>query len=76
MPVEHLEFRPSPEQMSFAQHFLHIGFTNNMFIGVLMDTNTYADFNALQEASFFLDRPDEVSLFNADSMQERSPRRK
>lgn len=73
MPKEDLEFRPSPEQMSFAQHFLHIGFTNNMFIGVLRDERTYADFNALMEASFFLERPDPVSLFNADTLQERTP---
>lgn len=73
MPVEDFEFRPSPEQMSFAQHFLHIGYTNNMFLGVLKDEKTYADFNALKDAPFFFDLPDPVSVFNADSLQKRSP---
>lgn len=73
MPLEDLEFRPRPEQMSFAQHFLHIGFTNNMFIGVLKEEKTYADFNALKDAPFFLDLPDPISVFNADTLQKRSP---
>ncbi|MDC6405976.1 MULTISPECIES: DinB family protein [Maribacter] len=73
MPLEDLEFRPSPEQMSFAQHFLHIGYTNNMFLGVLKDEKTYADFNVLKDAPFFFDLPDPVSVFNADSLQKRSP---
>ncbi|RRQ48288.1 DinB family protein [Maribacter algicola] len=73
MPLEDLEFRPSPAQMSFAQHFLHIGYTNNMFIGVLKDEKTYADFNTLKEAPFFLEMPDPLSVFNADSLQKRSP---
>jgi uncharacterized damage-inducible protein DinB len=73
MPIEDLEFRPSPEQMSFAQHFLHIGYTNNMFLGVLKDEKTYADFNALKDAAFFLDLPDPISVFNADTLQKRSP---
>ena len=73
MPGEKLEYRPTEEQMSFAQHFMHLGFTNNSFIGVLLDPKSYADFDALMEADFFLDRPDPVNLFEPDVMQERSP---
>ena len=36
------------------------------------DEKTYADFNALKDAPFFLDLPDPVSVFNAGSLQKRS----
>ncbi len=66
MPIDKLEYQPSKEQMSFAQHFMHIGFTNNAFIGILMDSATYPDFNALTKATFFLERPDSINLFQPD----------
>lgn len=71
MPAEHIEYSPTAEQMSFAQHFIHIGYTNNSFIGVLVDTKTYPDFDALKIADFFLERPDPVSPFFPDRMQQR-----
>lgn len=71
MPEHKLEYRPSEEQLSFAQHFLHIGFTNNSFIGILMDTKTYPDFNAMMESNFLLERPDPISLFQADNLLQR-----
>lgn len=73
MPQDKLEYRPSDEQMSFAQHFMHIGFTNNMFIGLLMDSKTYPDFNALKDASFFLNRPDAVNVFQSDNFENSDP---
>ncbi|SDR07584.1 DinB family protein [Flagellimonas zhangzhouensis] len=73
MPAEELEFKPSQEQMSFAQHFMHIGFTNNSFIGILMDQKTYPDFNAMMQADFFLELPDPINLFQPDFLQERAP---
>jgi len=72
MPEDKIEFQPSLYQMSFAQHFLHMGYTNNMFIGVLMDSKTYADYDALNDASFFLKRPDPINLFQSDKLQERA----
>lgn len=75
MPEDQLEYRPTPEQMSFVQHFMHMGFTNNAFIGTLMDSNSYEDFNALMEAQFFLERPDPISLFQPDSLQKRTPQK-
>lgn len=71
MPAETLEYSPTKEQMSFAQHFLHLGFTNNMFLGILLDTNTYPDFNALKNAAFFLERPDPINLMQPDTMEKR-----
>ncbi|WP_273568622.1 DinB family protein [Maribacter halichondriae] len=69
MPEDDLEFQPTKEQMSFAQQFMHIGFTNNAFIGILMDSKTYPDFEALMEANFFLERPDPINLFQPDNLQ-------
>jgi len=73
MPLHQLEFRPTPEQMSFAQHFMHIGFTNNSFIGILTDTTTYPDFEAMMKADFLLERPDPINLFQPDNLQKRLP---
>jgi len=73
MPLEQLEFRPSPEQMSFAQHFMHLGFTNNSFIGILIDPKTYPDFDAMMKADFLLERPDPINLFQPDVLVKRSP---
>ncbi len=59
--------------MSFAQHFIHIGYINNSFIGVLTDPKTYPDFEALRDANFFISRPDPVHLFEPDSLKKRTP---
>lgn len=71
MPDDKLEYSPKTAQMSFAQHFLHMGFTNNSFIGILMDSKTYTDFNELKEADFFIKRPDPINLFQPDFLQKR-----
>ncbi|NJB72468.1 putative damage-inducible protein DinB [Saonia flava] len=71
MPEDNLEYSPSQEQMSFAQHFMHLGYTNNVFIGIMMDSKTYPDFNDLMEAEFFLERPDPINLFQPDHLEER-----
>ena len=72
MPEDDLEFRPSTMQMSFAQHFLHIGFTNNSFIGIMVDPKTYADFYAMMNgADFFIERPDPINLFQPDNLEQR-----
>lgn len=73
MPTDQLEYRPLANQMSFAQHFIHIGYINNSFIGVLIDAKTYPDFEALRGASFFIKRPDPVHLFEPDSLKKRTP---
>ncbi|GGD06452.1 DinB family protein [Hyunsoonleella pacifica] len=74
MPEESLEYSPTDAQMSFAQHFMHIGFTNNAFIGVLVDSKTYPDFAAMSKAAFFLERPDSVSVFYPDMFVNRDPK--
>ncbi len=64
-----LEYSPSEAQMSFAQHFMHIGFTNNAFIGILMDSKTYPDFESMMAADFFIERPDAINLFQPDAFK-------
>ena len=71
MPAADLEYSPSKEQMTFAQHFMHLGYTNNAFIGVLVDAKTYPDYDALKDAPFFLERPDPINLFQPDFLMQR-----
>jgi len=71
MPEDKLEYRPSIQQMSFAQHFMHLGYTNNSFIGILVDSKTYPDYDALKDAEFFLERPDPISVFQPDELAKR-----
>lgn len=71
MPEDNLEYSPSKEQMSFAPHFIHIGFTNNAFIDILIDSKTYPNFDTFKEAKFFLERPDPINLFQPDYLQKR-----
>ena len=71
MPEDSLEYSPTPEQLTFAQHFMHIGYTNNSFIGVLIDSKTYPDYDRLKDAKFFLKQPDPISLFFPDKLQRR-----
>lgn len=74
MPEETLEYRPSEDQMSFAQHLMHLGFTNTMYLGILLDTKTYPDFNALKDEDFLIWPPDEINLFQPDNLNERDPK--
>ncbi len=71
MPEDQLEYAPSEEQMTFAQHFMHLGLINNFYIGILVDSKTYPDFNALIQAKFLLPRPDPINLFQPDHLLER-----
>ncbi len=71
MPEGAIEYRPSEDQMSFAQHLMHLGFTNTMYIGILLDTTTYKDFDALKKADFLIWPPDDISLFQPDTLGER-----
>lgn len=71
MPEDSIEFTPTLEQMTFAQHFMHLCFINNMYMGILLDSKTYAGFDTLMEAEFFIDRPDPVNLFQPDKLSKR-----
>ncbi|TAI48880.1 DinB family protein [Flagellimonas allohymeniacidonis] len=71
MPANDIEFSPSVQQLSFAQHFIHLGFINVTYIGVLVDTQTYADFYALMEADFVMQPPDGINVFQPDRLKER-----
>lgn len=71
MPEDNIENSPSDEQMSFAQHFMHLGLINNFYIGILIDSKTYKDFDALIEAKFLIARPDQINLFQPDYLKKR-----
>ncbi|NAS13326.1 DinB family protein [Poritiphilus flavus] len=71
MPADNIEFSPTAEQMSFAQHFMHLSLINNFYIGILMDQKTYKDFNAMINADFLLERPDPINLFQPDQLEKR-----
>ncbi len=71
MPDALLEYAPSEQQYTFAQHFIHIGYSNNMYVGILADVETYPDYETLKEAAFFIPRPDPVDLFQPDFFQQR-----
>lgn len=74
MPEDKLEYTPVGEQMSFAQHFMHLGLINNFYMGILMDSKTYPDFDALIKAKFLIERPDPISLFQQDYLTKRDPK--
>ncbi|MGB5820996.1 MAG: DinB family protein [Saonia sp.] len=71
MPENHIEYAPSEYQMSFAQHFMHLGFINNTYIGILLDSKTYPDFDALMAAKFLMEPPDQINLFQPDYLKKR-----
>ncbi len=74
MPEDTLEYAPSKEQMTFVQHFMHLGLINNFYMGILTDAKTYKDFPALIKAEFLIPRPDPINLFQPDYLEERDPK--
>ena len=60
MPAAMIEYSPTEDQMSFSQHFMHFSLINNFYIGILMDTKSYPDFNALIKANFLVERSDNL----------------
>lgn len=73
MPAADMEYASTKEQMTFAQHFMHLGLINNFYIGILRDSDTYPDFNALIQAPFLIERPDPINLFQPDVLEKRDP---
>ncbi len=71
IPEDDIEYAPSADQMSFAQHFMHLGLINNFYIGILIDSKTYKDFDALIEAEFLIARPDQINLFQPDYLKKK-----
>ena len=71
MPAEQLEYAPSDAQMSFVQHFMHLGLVNNFYFGILTDAKTYPTVQELLQADFLIPRPDPINLFQPDILQER-----
>lgn len=73
MPAELLEFRPTEQQYSFAQHFIHLGFINVTYMRVLLDDKTYPDVFALLDAKDLLLPPDQINIFQPANMDVRDP---
>lgn len=71
MPVQQLEFSPSAEQMTFAQHFINVCFFNNAYLGILMDPVEHADFDSMLNASFIIERPDNIQIFQHSYLNKR-----
>ncbi len=44
MPAEFIEYTPSEVQMTFAQHYIHLGYFNNFFSGFMMDEIGFSEF--------------------------------
>ncbi|NHF58602.1 DinB family protein [Flavobacteriaceae bacterium TP-CH-4] len=74
MPADQMEFTPSRDQMSFAQHFMHLSFVNSSYIGIIVDSKTYPDFYALMEAEFLMQPPDQINSFQPDYLKKRNPK--
>ncbi|WP_276391956.1 DinB family protein [Eudoraea chungangensis] len=73
MPAATIEYSPSQDQLTFVQHFLHLGLINNFYFGILVDTKTYPDFSRLIEADFLIPRPDPINVFQPDFLEKREP---
>jgi hypothetical protein len=72
MPAAHIEFHPTETQMTFAQHFIHLSFFNNFFLGFMMDKSGFTDFENVFKGDYLLKRPDEIDLFNQAYLTKRS----
>ena len=71
MPDEHLEYSPTESQMTFAQHFLHFAFFNNLFIGFMLDEKVYESDQALFQSDYLLPVPDGLNLFQPAYLSKR-----
>ncbi len=71
MPEEFIEFSPSKEQMTFAQHFIYLGFFNNMFMCIMIDQIGLTDTKSLFSEKCLLERPDELALFEHAQLNQR-----
>lgn len=72
MPAEFLEYAPSEDQMSFAQHYIHLSFFNNFFLGFMMDEVGFSDFQKVFQQDYLLKRPDDINLFNNAALEKRT----
>ncbi len=63
MPEIFLEFSPTRDQLTFAQHLIHLGFFNNMFLGLILDPADLMKTEVLFTADYLLERPDAIALF-------------
>lgn len=71
MPAEYIEFSPSENQMTFAQHCIHLGFFNPLFFGFMMDEKGSVEWKDIFGADYIIKQPDEISLFENAYLKER-----
>jgi len=72
MPAESIEYTPSEDQMTFAQHYIHLGYFNNFFLGFMMDEVGFSDFEKIFQQDYLLKRPDNINLFNNATLEKRT----
>lgn len=64
MPAEHIEFSPTENQLTFAQHFIHLSFFNVLFMGFMTDKADFTDFESLIQKKYLIPPPDDIDIFN------------
>lgn len=72
MPAEHIEFSPTENQLTFAQHFIHLSFFNVLFMGLMMDKADFTDFESLMQKEYLILPPDDIDLFKMDYLTKQS----
>lgn len=72
MPATHLEYRPTESQLSFAQHFVNLGYWNNLYLGFMVDPSEFTDSKDLFEAPYLIKKPDGIQVMGPDALAERS----
>lgn len=72
MPAEYIEFSPTENQLTFAQHFIHLSFFNVLFMGLAMDKAGDSDFGSLMQRDYLMPPPDDIQIFEVDVLPERS----
>jgi uncharacterized damage-inducible protein DinB len=71
MPAEHIEFSPTENQLSFAQHFIHLSFFNVLFIELMTDKADFTDFESLMQKEYLILPPDDIDLFKVGYLKKK-----
>ncbi|MEK6478176.1 DinB family protein [Catalinimonas sp. 4WD22] len=72
MPAEHIEFSPTENQLTFAQHFIHLSFFNVLFMGLMTDKEEFTDFESLMQKDYLIPPPDDIDIFKVGHLKKQS----
>lgn len=72
MPEDNIEFSPAKNQLTFAQHFIHLSFFNVLFIGFMMDKADFTDFESLMQKDYLIQPPDDIDIFKMGYLTKQS----